>query len=118
MSRVLKKTIHKTVHEPPQRFWAQFILLPYGEFYDKTKGFLDAKTGDTLRFFNGPDCQITKVMLVEGQTACDCLSLVRYGVPWRVAYEKWLRYARMEGNGKDILSKDKCIFIVYAEDTV
>lgn len=90
-----------------------YILLPYGEFYEKTKGFVNAKQGDILRFYNGPEYSIVSVTLIPQDRVCDLLCRMRYGITWRVAFEKWQQYARLEGHGKDILSKDECLFVVY-----
>lgn len=92
-----------------------YILLPYGEFYKKTRVFLDAKDGDTMRFFNGPEVTIRSVKVIETGVACDALSMMRYGITWDKAFNRWLSYARMEGHGKDILSKSKCILVIYGE---
>lgn len=113
------KKIYKAFQEETQKKWLNYILLPYGEFYTKTKNILNAKAGDTLRFFNGPEVSIERVMLIACDGVCDFLCKMRYGVTWDIAFRKWLSYARMEGNGKDILSKSKCILVVYyAEDKV
>lgn len=90
-----------------------YFLLPYGIFYEKTRVFLDAKPGDPMRFFNGPECRIVKTMLVSDPSLCDLLCRIRYGVSWAVAFKRWLGYALMEGNGKDILSPNECILVAY-----
>lgn len=105
--------VFKPAHEEPGKMWLNYILLPYGEFYKKTNVFLEAKPGDTMRFFNGPDVQIESVMLIACDKTCDFLCKMRYGITWDKAFSKWLSYARMEGNGKDILSRTKCILVVY-----
>ena len=107
--------IFKPSHEEPGKMWLNYILLPYGEFYEKTKCFLDAKPGDTMRFFNGPDVNIESVLLIACDKTCDFLCKMRYGVTWDVAFKRWVGYARMEGHGKDILSRNKCLLVVYAE---
>lgn len=113
------KKIWKPTHEEPGKMWLDYILLPYGEFYKKTKVFLDAKKGDTLRLYNGPEVVIDSVMVIEGTRMCDFLSRMRYGLTWDKAFQKWLMYARMEGHGKDIINKDKCILISYdTQDTL
>lgn len=105
--------IHKVSHEVPGEFRNDYILLPYGEFYLKTKYVLDARPGDTLRFFNGPDVVVLRSFLVSDLNVIDFLCRMRYGIPWEFAFKKWLSYARLEGNGRDILSKDKCIVVSY-----
>lgn len=111
-----RKRIFRPAHEEPGRFWLDYILLPYGEFYAKTSGFLKAKSGDTLRFFNGPDVEIESVSLINADSVCDFLCKMRYGITWDVAFKRWLSYARLEGNGKDILSRDKCMLVIYKRD--
>lgn len=114
-----KKKIYRPAHELPGRFFLDYIILPYGEFYQKTKVFLNAKRGDTLRFYNGPDLLIEKVLIVPCDSLLDYLCKMRYGVSWNVAFQKWVGYARMEGHAKDILSKEKCLLVFYdAKDTV
>lgn len=93
--------------------YLDYILLPYGVFYEKTKNFLDARKGDILRFFNGPEYEIHSVSLIPQDRVCDILCRMRYGISWEVAFSKWLRYARMEGHGKDILSTRECLLVVY-----
>lgn len=105
--------IFKPAHEEPGNFRLNYILLPYGEFYQKTKEFLEARAGDTLRFYNGPDVRIESVMLIACDKTCDFLCRMRYGITWDKAFAKWLSYARLEGHGNDILSRAKCILVVY-----
>lgn len=108
-----RKKIFRPAHEEPGKMWLNYILLPYGEYYAKTKVFLDAKEGDTLRFYNGRDVSIKSVMLIACDKTCDFLCKMRYGITWDKAFKRWLSYARLEGNGKDILSRTKCILVVY-----
>lgn len=108
-----RRKILKPQHDDPGRFWQDYILLPYGEFYDKTKLFLGAKKGDTLRFFNGNDFRIESASKVHGERMCDVLCKIRYGIPWELALSKWTEYARMEGFGKDVFSRDTCIILVF-----
>lgn len=120
MSQERQKKIFKPAHELPGDMWLDYILLPYGAYYKKTSVFLEARPGDTLRFFNGPDVVIEKVMLIKSDALCDVLCKMRYGVTWDKAFSKWLSYARLEGNSRDILSREECILVVYKheEDSV
>lgn len=103
-------------HKKPGDFWLDYILLPYGEFYEKTRCLLEMKRGEMLRFFNGPEVPINSVTLIKQDSLCDFLCRMRYGMPWKVAFDKWVRYARLEGHSKDILSTDKCILVVFEHD--
>lgn len=113
-----KKRIYKVAHAEPGDFHLNYILLPYGAYYDKTNVLLNANPGDTLRFFNGPDVMIDSVTLISCDSICDFLCKMRYGITWDMAFAKWLSYARMEGHGKEILSTEKCILVVYGKSFV
>lgn len=91
----------------------EFILLPYGLFYERTKEIAEAKSGDILRFYNGPECTIRAVRKIPQDSLCDMLCRMRYGVAWSIAFERWQRYALMEGYGKHILSKSECLLVFY-----
>lgn len=110
--------IYKPNHEEPGGFCLNYILLPYGEYYNKTKMFQNAQPGETLRFFNGPDVVIDRVLLLRNIAVIDTMCRMRYGISWDKAFAKWLAYARMEGNGKDILDPKKCYMVVYANPAV
>ena len=107
-----EKRILSVNHTNPGEMWLDYILLPYGEFYQKTKGALDLRKGDLVRMFNGPDRAVESVSLIDQDNMCDFLCKMRYGISWKAAFEKWSRYAVLEGNAKDILSTKKCILII------
>ena len=111
-----KKRIFKPAHELPGKYWLNYIILPYGEFYEKTRVFLDASPGDTLRFFNGPDVEIEDVFIIKCDRTCDFLCKMRYGITWDIAFKKWLSYARLEGHGRDILNRDRCLLVVFRDE--
>ena len=109
-----RRKILKPKHEEPSsEFWLDYILLPYGEFYNTTKQFATAKKGDTLRFHNGPEYPIYAVFRIKQDKMCDFLCRMRYKCPWSVAFEKWKGYARIEGYGSDILSTQECYLVIY-----
>ena len=108
-----RRTIFKPNHAEPGEFYLDYVLLPYGIYYDKTKPFADAKQGDILRFYNGPEYVIDSVSLIKQDRVCDVLCRMRYGISWKAAFEKWKQYAMLEGNGKDILSTEECLLVVY-----
>lgn len=107
--------VYKPLHAEPRDFHLDYILLPYGIFYDKTKSFVDAKKGDILRFFNGGDYEIDNVALIPQDRICDTLCRMRYGITWKAAFEKWKSYAVLQGYGKEVLSTEECLFVVYAK---
>lgn len=100
-------------HEEPRAMWLEFILLPYGEFYEKTKVIAQAKKGDILRFFNGPEVKIHAVRKIQQDGLCDLLCRMRYGISWQAALSRWQNYALMEGYGKDAISKRECLIVFY-----
>lgn len=108
-----KPRIFKPAHEEPNDFRMDYILLPYGQFYDKAVEMMKAKPGDILRFFNGRDAEIQAVNLVEGLSLCNILSRMRYGITWEAAMSRWTRYAVFEGNGKDVLAPNMCIMVTF-----
>lgn len=115
MSRI-KKKIFSPNHAEPGDFWLDYILLPYGEYYDKTRVFLEAKEDDTLHFFEGPDYAIKSVYKIKQDKVCDFLCRMRYGIPWERAFKKWQSYAVLEGHGRDILSKEFCLLVIYKKN--
>lgn len=108
-----KQKIFNALHDTPQPFRFEYILLPYGQFYDKTARILKAKQGDTLRFFKGPDCEIRAVLKIRQDALCDALCRMRYGVSLEVFMTRWRSYALVEGFGKNILSNEECIIVFY-----
>lgn len=115
-SRKTNRRTFKSYHEEPGESSLDYILLPYGAFYRKTSGLLEAKTGDMLRFFNGPEYPIESVMLIKCDRLCDLLCRMRYGISWEAALKIWQRYAVMEGHGKSVLSTQECILIFFKKD--
>lgn len=107
-----RRRIFRPNHFEPGDFCLNYILLPYGIFYEQTKVFLDAKKGDILRFYNGPDYEIDCAYLIPQDKTCDVLCRMRYGIPWNKAFKKWQSYAFLEGHGRDILSREHCILVV------
>lgn len=105
----------KPSHSEPKEWFYGYILLPYGEYYAKTKPFASAKKGDTLRFFNGGDFVIENVCLIKQDQVCDLLCKIRYGIPWASALKRWQYYAQLDGNGRDVISKELCYLVVYGK---
>lgn len=104
---------YKVQHLEPSTPWLGFILLPYGEFYRPTKDLLKAKPGDILRFFQGSDYAIERVMKIPQDSVCDMLCRIAYGIPWAVALKKWQSYAMLEGNDRNVISSDYCLWVIY-----
>ena len=115
-SRNSQRKIFKPQHDAPGDTWYDYILLPYGAFYEKTRIFLDAKKGDKMQFLDGIEVEVDSVTLIEGERLCDILSRIRYGVKWAAVFKRWMSYARIEGHGRDILVPDKCIMVVYGKE--
>lgn len=111
--KVRKQRVFKPDHQEPRGFFLDYILLPYGEYYEKTRDIKDAKKGDVIRFFNGPEYKVFHATLIRQDKFCDILCRMRYGIPWKNALEVWRRYAVLEGHGKDVISDEECILVVY-----
>lgn len=106
---------YKPKHEVPGAYWLDYILLPYGEFYAPTREIAEARRGDILRFFNGPEYPIERVIMIPQDLTCDLLCRMRYGIPWSVAFKKWQSYAVLEGNDRGVLSKDFCLWVIFSK---
>lgn len=111
-----RSKILKPMHLEPGRFWFDYILLPYGDFYPPSQAVSKAGKGDVLRFFNGPDRVIERVVKIPQDSLCDLLCRMRYGVSWAAAFKKWQSYAILEGHGRDVLNKDFCWLVAYGKD--
>lgn len=108
--------MYKLSHFEPGPHQLDFILLPYGEFYDKTKGLLNAQVGDTIRFFNGPECRIHSAYKIPIDRMFSALCQMRYGFGRDVVLRRWQDNARVEGHGRDIISTKECIIVFYAKN--
>lgn len=108
--------IYSVQHLGPQKPWLGYILLPFGEFYEPTKGIAKAKPGDIIRFFQGPEHKIERVMKIPQNDICDMLCRIAYGIPWQMALKKWQSYAVMEGNDRNVISPDYCLWVIYGEE--
>lgn len=111
-----KNKILEVAHSEPGPLWLDYILLPYGIYYDKTRPFLQAKKGDRMRFYKGPLVEIKCVKLIPQDEICELLSRMRYGISFDKVFRKWQSYARLEGHSSGILSTKECIFVVYGKD--
>ena len=114
--RSCQRKTYKPQHDAPSEPWMDYILLPYGAFYEKTRCFLDAKKGDKMQFLDGLEVTIDSTMVVEGERMCDVLCRIRYGVKFKVAFATWMKYARLEGHGRDILVPNACIMVLYGKE--
>lgn len=106
----------KPNHSLPGDLWLDYILLPYGEFYRATLPFASAKKGDIMRFFNGPEVVVEKVIKIRQDEFCDMLCRIRYGIPWANAFKRWQSYAVLEGNDRNVLSNEYCLWVIYDRD--
>ena len=111
-----KNKILEVAHSEPGPLWLDYILLPYGIYYNKTSPFLQAKNGDPMRFYNGPLVKIKCVRLIPQDELCELLCRMRYGLSFEKVLKKWQSYARLEGHSSDVLSKKECIFVLYGKD--
>lgn len=92
--------------------------MPYGEFYGQTSNIKKAKKGDIIRFFQGGDYEIERVMKIPQDDFCDMLCRIVYGIPLRIAMRKWQSYAVLEGNDKNVVSSEYCLWVIYGTSEV
>jgi hypothetical protein len=109
--------ILRPAHSEPNGFWLGYILLPYGDYYAPSQDIVKAQKGDILRFYNGNDYTIERVIKIPQDEMCDMLCRLRYGIPWKIAFKKWESNAVLEGNSRSVLSKDYCLWVIYDTDT-
>ena len=105
--------IYSVQHLEPRGCWLGFILLPCGEFYKPTLSIAKARKGDIIRFYNGADRFIERVLRIPQDDYCDMLCRIVYGIPLKMAMKKWQSYAVLEGNNKDVISSDFCLWVIY-----
>lgn len=107
------KMLFKVAHEEPNDYRWDYIVLPYSAYYPRSVEIMKARPGDMLRFFEGRDVEITAVHVIEDADLCNTLCRMRYGISWAAAFDRWRRNAVLDGNGRDILSRDKCIMVAF-----
>lgn len=113
-----ERKTYSVQHLDPKGLWLNYILLPYGEFYDQTAQISKAKKGDILRFFQGGDHEIERVLKIPQDDFCDMLCRIVYGIPLRMAIQKWQSYAVLEGNDRNVISSDYCLWVIYGTGEV
>lgn len=107
--------IYEVQHLEPRGTWLNFIILPYGEYYKQTREIAKAKKGDILRFFQGKDYTIERVMKIRQDDFCDMLSRIAYGIPWKLALKKWQSYAVLTGSDRGVINSDYCLWVIYGD---
>ena len=107
----LQKTF-KTNHAEPGDFHLDYILLPIGYAYNAEWG--RAKKGDYVKLWDGGRYKIFSVRKLQlNKPIADILSRMRYGITIKRALQKWQMNALMEGNGKNAVSKDECLWVIF-----
>lgn len=107
-----RKKIFEPKHTEPGIFRLDYILLPIGYAYNTE--YLEAKAGDTLRFFNGTDydiCAVRRLKIKSAET--DILCRMRYGITIKGALMRWKENARLEGHSPQVISTEECLWVVY-----
>ena len=105
--------ILRPAHAEPRGFWLEYILFPYGDFYEPSQSMLKAAKGDILRFHDGSEHVIERVIKIRQDEICDMLCRIRYGIPWNIAFRKWQSNVVLEGHDRNVLNKDYCLWVIY-----
>lgn len=108
----VKKTYRVNQMEPGPYSRLDYILLPIGYFYNAEWG--RARKGDRIKFFNGGSYRIASVRKISlKRLETDLLCRMRYGISLTRAIQQWRLNAFLEGNGKNSISSDECLWIFY-----
>jgi hypothetical protein len=113
ISRVPK--VFRTNHAQVGGFSMDYMLLPIGFRYNDE--WLKAKAGDKLYLTTGGEHIIRYVRkLPMKSTFTDILCRVRYGMTLAGVLQRWQLNASLEGHGKQCISTDECLWVVYEKD--
>lgn len=112
-----KKSVFKANHLEPGGFQMDFILLPIGYSYNSE--WIKARRGDTLRFHDGGEYRIHSVRMVKVKGGlADLLSRIRYGISIDGCIQRWRDNAKLEGNSRNAVSGDECLWVIYEKAEV
>lgn len=105
---------YKAFHDTPRDFFADYILLPLGYSYNRE--FLSASEGELLKLGDGNIFPILRVGILSLKNpATEGLCFARYGITLKLAQKLWTMNAFAQGYGKDALSDEECLIIVYGK---
>lgn len=90
------------------------IMLPVGMYYNRDIQY--ASIGDTIVFLGGKERIIKNKCLLDLRAgATDFLCQYIYNKSLNMVFRKWLTNAVISGNGRNAVSKNRCLVIWYEE---
>lgn len=90
------------------------IMLPVGIYYNRD--IQNASIGDVIVFLGGEERTIKNKCVFNthsGSTHFLCQYI--YNTSLSVVFRKWLTNAVIQGNGRNAVSKNRCLVVWYAE---
>ena len=110
-----KKKYYKVFHDTPRDFHADYILLPLGYSYNRE--FLSVSEGTLLKFGDGKVYNMLKSGILDLRNpATEGLCFARYGITLRKALQIWKTNAFAQGYGRNAVSDEECLIIVYGKE--
>ena len=111
-----KNKYYKVFHDTPRDFHADYILLPLGYSYNRE--FLSVSEGTLLKFGDGKVYPLLRAgVLSMKNPATEGLCFARYGITLRKALQIWRTNAFAQGYGRNAVSKEECLIIIYGEES-
>ena len=109
-----KRVKLKAFHDTPRDFHADYILLPLGYSYNRE--FLNVSEGDLMRMGDGKVFPVLRTGILSLRNpATEGLCFARYGITLRSAQRVWKTNAFAQGYGKDALSDEECLIVIYGK---
>lgn len=105
----------KAFHDTPRDFHADYILLPLGYSYNRE--FLEAMEGSLIKFGDGKIYPLLRAgALSLKNPATEGLCFARYGITLRKALQIWCANALAQGYGKNAVSDEECLIVIYGKE--
>lgn len=92
--------------------YKSYLFLPVGAYYNRD--LLRIRVGDTIRFSDGPKAEVTYVglrLLTDAYTKFQMKET--YKSRYDIVIRRWENNAIMQGHGREVVSKEKCLIIHY-----
>lgn len=110
-----KNKYYKVFHDTPRDFHADYILLPLGYSYNRE--FLSVSEGCLLKFGDGKVYPLLRAGVLNlNNPATEGLCFARYGITLRKALQIWQTNAFAQGYGRNAVSNEECLIIVYGKE--
>lgn len=103
--------VYNIFHDTP-KIERNLIMLPVGVYYNRD--IHGASVGDKIRFIDGNERTIVGKSDIDlRMSSTDLICRYIYNCSMKIVFRKWLTNAVIEGNGRNVVSKNKCMLIWY-----